>query len=62
MLRYNVSSPWEGMGGDWEACPLYAGTSAALIGAVEPVSIILERMAWQVEQVLQRVLYGVASV
>jgi len=45
MRRYNVSTPWEGMDGDWEAGPLYAGLSAALIGAVEPVSLILERTA-----------------
>jgi nitronate monooxygenase len=61
LLRYNVSSPWEGMEGDWEACPLYAGTSAALISTVEPVSVILERMTWEVEHTLRRVLYGVAS-
>lgn len=60
LLRYNVSSPWEGMEGDWEACPLYAGTSAALIRAIEPVSIILERMTFEVKEALQHVSYAVA--
>ena len=33
MLRYNAATPWDAMDGDWEAAPLYAGTSAALIGS-----------------------------
>src|SRR5262249_30541442 len=31
MLRYNVSTPWASMDGDWEVGPHYAGTSAALV-------------------------------
>jgi nitronate monooxygenase len=54
MRRYDVSTPWEGMDGDWEAGPLYAGTSAALIGAVEPVSAILERIAAEAGLVVGR--------
>ena len=54
MRRYNVSTPWEGMEGDWEAAPLYAGTSAGLIHAIEPVSVILKRTATEAEQILTR--------
>jgi hypothetical protein len=31
------------MDSDWEAGPLYSGTSAALINSVEPVSQLLPR-------------------
>jgi nitronate monooxygenase len=52
MLRYNVSTPWEGMEGDWEAAPLYAGTSAALVSTIEPISVILTRTASEAERIL----------
>lgn len=54
MLRYNVATPWETMDGDWEAGPLYAGTSAALITAVEPVSQVLARTGAEAEAALRR--------
>jgi len=44
ILRYNVSTPWAGMDGDWEAAPHYAGTSAALVKAIEPVPALLARI------------------
>jgi nitronate monooxygenase len=44
MLRYNVATPWAAMEGDWEACPHYAGASAALVNAIEPVAAILARI------------------
>jgi nitronate monooxygenase len=53
LLRYNVSTPWAGMEGDWEAGPLYAGTSAALIGAVESVATILQRTSAEAELALR---------
>lgn len=49
MLRYNVSSPWDTMDGEWEAGPLYAGMSAALIAAVEPLSEVLARTTAEAE-------------
>ena len=52
ILRYNVSTPWQSMHGDWEAGPLYAGTSAALIRRVEPVADIVSRMATEAETAL----------
>ena len=54
MLRYNVSAPWESMDGDWEAGPLYAGTSAALITSIEPVGQLLARINAEVEAALRR--------
>jgi len=54
ILRYNVQTPWETMDGDWEAGPLYAGTSAALITAVEPVGQLLTRTAAEAEAALRR--------
>lgn len=52
MLRYNVSTPWQSMEGDWEAGPLYAGTSAALIHRIEPVADLLSRMTAEAERAL----------
>jgi nitronate monooxygenase len=54
MLRCNVSAPWETMDGDWEAGPLYSGTSAALINPVEPVSQLLARTSAESEAALRR--------
>lgn len=54
MLRYNVSAPWETMDGEWEAGPLYAGTTAALITSVEPVGDVLARTADEAEAALKR--------
>ncbi|MBA2743266.1 MAG: nitronate monooxygenase [Chthoniobacterales bacterium] len=54
MLRYNVSTPWDTMDGDWEAGPLYAGTSTALIRAIEPAGRLLERIDAEAEAVLRR--------
>ena len=45
MLRYDVSTPWEGMQGDWEAGALYAGLSAALVRDVRPVAAVLRDIA-----------------
>ncbi len=41
--RYDVSTPWDGMGDNWEAGPLYAGMSAALVNDVLPVADIVAR-------------------
>jgi nitronate monooxygenase len=54
MLRYNVSTPWEAMDGDWEAGPHYAGTSAALVHKVEPVAEILSRIEVDAKAALSR--------
>lgn len=54
ILRYNVSTPWDTMDGEWEAGPLYAGTSAALINAVEPVGEVLARIAAEAEAAFSR--------
>jgi nitronate monooxygenase len=54
MLRYNVSAPWESMDGDWEAGPLYAGTSAALVTSIEPVGQLLERTNAEAEAAPRR--------
>jgi nitronate monooxygenase len=56
MLRYDVSTPWEGMEGDWSAGPHYAGTSAALVHEVEPVHSILARIEAEAEAALRRAL------
>jgi hypothetical protein len=58
MLRYNVSTPWQSMAGDWEAGPHYAGTSAALVHAIEPVADILARAEAEADRALRRVLPG----
>ena len=62
MLRYNVSTPWQSMDGNWEAGPLYAGTSAALIRGVEPVADILSGMVTQAETVLAKAHSRVANL
>lgn len=54
ILRYNVSTPWDSMDGDWEAAPHYAGTSAALIHRVEPIADILSRIEADAETALKR--------
>ena len=54
IFRYHVSPPWETMEGEWEAGPLYAGTSAALINKVEPVGQMLTRITAEAEAALQR--------
>jgi nitronate monooxygenase len=56
MLRYNVSTPWDSMDGDWEAGPHYAGTSAALVHKVESVAEILSRIEADAEAALKRAL------
>ena len=58
MLRYNAATPWDAMDGDWEAAPLYAGTSAALIDTVEPIAAILARLAADAEAALTRARPG----
>jgi nitronate monooxygenase len=58
MLRYNTATPWDVMDGDWEAAPLYAGTSAALIDKVEPIAAILARLAADAEAALTRARPG----
>ena len=55
MLRYNVSTPWASMEGDWEVGPHYAGTSAALVHQVEPIAHILSRIEADAEATLRRV-------
>ncbi len=54
MLRYDVSTPWEGMEGNWEAGPLYAGVSAALVRDVRPVAAVLRDIEAEAEQALLR--------
>lgn len=54
ILRYHVSPPWETMDGEWEAGPLYAGMSAALITDVQPVGEMLTRIVAETEAALQR--------
>jgi nitronate monooxygenase len=54
LLRYNVSSPWEGMDGDWEAGPLYAGSTCALIKSIEPVGQIIQRISWEADDALRQ--------
>jgi nitronate monooxygenase len=56
MLRYNVSTPWASMEGDWEVAPHYAGASAALVREVEPVAAILARIEAEAEAALRRAL------
>ena len=58
MLRYNAATPWDAMDGDWEAAPLYAGTSAALIDTVEPIAAILARLPADAEAALTRTRPG----
>jgi hypothetical protein len=61
MLRYNVSTPWDSMEGDWEAGPHYAGASAGLVHQVEPVAHVLSRIEADVEATLKRALNGQSS-
>jgi nitronate monooxygenase len=52
LLRYSVATPWQSMDGDWEAGPLYAGTSAALVRSVEPVADLVARISTEAETAL----------
>jgi nitronate monooxygenase len=54
LLRYNVSAPWAGMEGDWEAGALYAGLSTGLITGIEPVGPLLQRIVAEAEAALKR--------
>ena len=40
-LRYHIASATTGFQGDWAATPMYAGTSAQLVHAVQPVADIV---------------------
>jgi nitronate monooxygenase len=53
-LRYNVSTPWATMDGDWEAGPLYAGASVELIHSVEPASQLLAQIDAEAETILRQ--------
>lgn len=55
-----MSTPWEGVQGQWEAMPLYAGTSVQLIDQVEPVGQIVASIAQSAEQELRRA-YGLIT-
>ena len=52
MHLYNVSAPWASMEGNWEPGPLYAGTSCALVRAIEPLDQLLERIVAEAEVAL----------
>lgn len=54
ILRYNVSSPWDAMDGEWEAGALYAGLSAGLVSEIEPVGQMLARTIEGAETALRR--------
>lgn len=54
MLRYNVSTPWATMNGDWEVGPLYAGMSTALIKTIQPVRDLLAQIDQEAETALRR--------
>lgn len=43
LLRYDVSTPWDSMGENWEVGPLYAGMSASLIHEIASVDQIVSR-------------------
>jgi nitronate monooxygenase len=55
ILRYNVATPWDTMDGEWEAGPLYAGTTVALINSIEPVGEMLAGTAAEAESTLKRI-------
>jgi hypothetical protein len=43
------------MDGEWEAGPLYAGTTVALINSIEPVGEMLAGTAAEAESTLKRI-------
>jgi nitronate monooxygenase len=61
MLRYNVTTPWATMNGSWEAGPLYAGQSAAVIREVLPVATILDRMMKEAQLAFSRCQQGLST-
>jgi len=55
--RYDVAAPWDAMEGDWEASPLYAGTTVALVHEVQSVAQIVGEIEAKAETALDRIVY-----
>ncbi|MFM0341409.1 NAD(P)H-dependent flavin oxidoreductase [Paraburkholderia fungorum] len=54
--RYNAAAPWDAMGGDWEASPLYAGATVELVHDVKPVAQIISEIEVEAEAALDRIV------
>jgi nitronate monooxygenase len=55
--RYDVAAPWDAMEGDWEASPLYAGTTVELVHEVQSVAQIVGEIEAKAETALDRIVY-----
>ncbi|SOE54256.1 NAD(P)H-dependent flavin oxidoreductase YrpB, nitropropane dioxygenase family [Burkholderia sp. OK233] len=55
LYRYNAAAAWEAMEGDWEASPLYAGTTIDLIHDVKSVAEIVGEIEATAKAALEKV-------
>ncbi|MGF6727393.1 nitronate monooxygenase [Paraburkholderia sp. GAS41] len=55
LYRYDVAAAWDAMEGDWEASPLYAGTTIGLIHDVKSVADIVGDIETTAQAVLDRI-------
>jgi len=55
LCRYDVAAAWDAMEGDWEASPLYAGTTIELIRDVKSVAEIVEDIETTAQAALDKI-------
>ena len=56
LYRYSVAAPWDAMEGDWEASPLYAGTTVELIHDLKSVAQIVGEIEATAGPALERIM------
>jgi nitronate monooxygenase len=55
LYRYDAAAAWDAMEGDWEASPLYAGTTIELIRDVKSVAEIVEDIETTAQAALNKI-------
>ncbi|WP_168991619.1 nitronate monooxygenase family protein [Paraburkholderia sp. UYCP14C] len=55
LYRYDIAAAWDGMEGDWEASPLYAGAAVELIHDVKSVAEIVGEIEATAQAALERI-------
>jgi nitronate monooxygenase len=55
LYRYDAAAAWDAMEGDWEASPLYAGTTIELILDVKPVAEICREIETTAQAALNKI-------
>jgi nitronate monooxygenase len=57
LYRYDAAAAWDAMEGDWEASPLYAGTTIELIRDVKSVAEIVGEMEVTAQAALDKIAH-----